>query len=129
MRIIKFRGFCVNNKCHIGLLAISRGLIGQPDSGHYISNGTGMPWAYNVRPETVCQFTELTDKNGEEIFEGDIVTCKIYGMYEIWKIIWDLEELNILKNISEGNKTLKIIGNIYENSELLKKKNFKLKDA
>jgi len=73
MREIKFRGMDISGEWHYGLLSISQGKGSQPPIGCYISNRAGMPWAYAVRPETVGQFTGLLDKNGKEIYEGDIV--------------------------------------------------------
>lgn len=79
MREILFRGQCQNGVWVTGNLAIiPKGWAGVA-AGSYISDYSGMPFAYCVRPETVGQFTGLTDKTGRPIFEGDIVK-KEYGV-------------------------------------------------
>lgn len=72
-----------------------------------------------VIPETVGQFTGLTDKNGKKIFEGDIVESPngTQGFIE-----WQNAECAFLVNIGDDWQTMddcpyEVVGNIYDNSE------------
>ena len=49
------------------------GFLHCKDDKWYISNKAGSPFAYEVRPDTICQCTGLKDKNGNLIWENDIL--------------------------------------------------------
>ena len=69
--------------------------------------------------EYLMQYTGLKDKNGKEIYEGDIITSYMFHNNEPY--IVELED--IFWQIGEGliaEEYVEILGNIHENPELLK---------
>ena len=138
MRAILFRGKDIKEYWHIGLLAH----IG---NAWYISNSAGIPTACEVIPTTVGEYTGLKDKNGKRIFEGDIVKnewCFIkgnsivrFGEYKsldssnnyqcghlgfYLEHISDFNKRTVRKDIMYFANKCEIIGNIFDNPELLK---------
>ena len=104
--------------------------------------GDYYPDWYNVRPETVGQYTGLTDKNGKKVFEGDIVKCTdttyyyslttvvIFGNpngeynwgFQLKRISGASANTDILLwfDMEDVGACAEVVGNIHDNPELLK---------
>ena len=130
MRLIKFRGKDKKyGNWFFGNL-YNRDIYGRT---HICTTNNG---SLNIDPNTVGQFTGLYDKNGKEIYEGDLLECD-----EVPKILsevyWNcsmsafcLAVHTITEGIDYGTtplgdvlskfKSLHIIDNIHDNPELLK---------
>lgn len=143
MRVILFRGKRVDNGEWI------EGLYAQSGEKKYILIDNDIAVGYlamkEVNPDTIGQYTGLTDKNGKKIFEGDIVKnewCFIkgnsivrFGEYKSLDSSNDYQCGHLgfyLEHISDFDKRIvrrdimyfankcEIIGNIHDNPELVK---------
>lgn len=93
----------------------------------YHTSETPCEIGYDARTDLeVMQFTGLLDKNGKELYEGDIVKCIITSGNrkepENYIINVEYEDGAFVARYYLGqiHKEIEIIGNIYENPDLIK---------
>ncbi len=120
-RIIKFRAWDGQDKKMLDFLSANQYnnlLVLQPRNDRFV----------------IQQFTGLLDKNGKEIFEGDVVSggwgpFTVKGFVEYGHGYFGINTGGDAKNLiplgqekAFGHDCIEVIGNIYENNDLISDK-------
>ncbi len=125
MREILFRGKRTDNGEWVQGYICRYGWIGK-EKDYIIPDYASALYTAEIDPETVGQYTGLTDMNGRKIFEGDTVWNSYDEDYG--KVEWDNDMAKFIITFptftvdfaNVYGEELEIVGNVYDNPELLK---------
>lgn len=140
-REIIFRGKCVSDSKYAGQW-VEGGYVPHYENSEtkealiVVFYGGNTTSTCHVIPETVGQYIGVKDKDGKQIFEGDIVDCWSQGRHCTNGIVTWMENRifitikgkdghvvdnwHIMPNNNGIDEGLSVIGNIYDNPDLLK---------
>lgn len=125
MREIKFRAWDKENKkmMKVSSLSLENKEIAVRENGTY--------HFFRMKNLELMQYTGLKDKNGKEIYEGDIVLIEPGGISTWHKTVIEFKEGALIASLINGedcfyifnpgfdSNDFEVIGNIYENKNLL----------
>lgn len=135
MKLPKYRAWDHDDKKMWKVVAMSESIYGDCEDSYIkvcefdkspMDKETDIRLSFNF---DLMQFTGLYDKNGKEIYEGDIVRFHYKtGVYKIGTVVWndlfgswdiDCPDFVSYKSLGQYKSVSEVIGNIYENPELL----------
>lgn len=130
MMTIKFRGKCTKDSKYAGEWVTGGVVICEKTNDVLIISAItdNVKCTFHVIPETLGQFTNQIDKNGNEVFVGDIATDGKY-LYtvefseESCSFVWHRHGSYNNFHFERQNdaEEMEIVGNIHDNPELLSK--------
>jgi len=120
MREIKFKAQRLDGKGWVvGHYTTAEDCVYKSISHYIIVKGVisyGVQWErYTVNPDTVCQFTGLLDKDGKEIFEGDIIDTEKAPMRVVYKDGCFYSESESMYRLGGWSiESIQVIGNTHD---------------
>lgn len=94
---------------------------------YYIAQDSMTDWGlpntfrlFEIDPETICEFTCLYDKEGNEIYENDIVLIENFSNKRIESVVYFKDGKFVLDGSNYSYKDIKdfslmVMGNLYDN--------------